>query len=433
MNRRDWLYLAASGASVLALSSVLGPVSRRGKRGLRRAGLKRTPGPLALPSDFYTTILGSTGAPMSDGVKTPALPDGMACFQGPAGEWILTRNHEIGRKSALGGYPKGQPDYAHDPGADGGVSRLVLDPSNLRVVSSNMILTGTILNCSGGPSPWGYLTCEETEEEGHGWVFLCDPAAQELRPPQPIMGYGRFRHEAVAVDPDTGRAYLTEDQPDGCLYRFTPENLGAPFVGQLEVARATVSQHFATDRNLLPKDSIEIEWAPIADPAAKIEPLRVQATRLGAIKVRRGEGIWFEKASKARGKSVVFTATTGGTAGKGQIFRLHLSSKDSDPNELDRLEVIAEAPARRGLQFPDNITVAPWGDVIVAEDGVEPNHLVGIRPDGSSYAIARNIQSDGEFAGVCFSPDGSTLFCNLQKDGLTLAIRGPWEALQRIS
>ena len=32
---------------------------------------------------------------------------------------------------------------------------------------------------------------------------------------------GHFKHEAAAVDPVRRRIYLSEDQPDGCLYRFT--------------------------------------------------------------------------------------------------------------------------------------------------------------------------------------------------------------------
>ncbi|MHC8733809.1 alkaline phosphatase PhoX, partial [Arenicellales bacterium IMCC56312] len=36
--------------------------------------------------------------------------------------------------------------------------------------STNFILTGTSRNCSGGASPYGWLSCEETEEDGHGYV-----------------------------------------------------------------------------------------------------------------------------------------------------------------------------------------------------------------------------------------------------------------------
>ena len=35
-----------------------------------------------------------------------------------------------------------------------------------------------------------------------------------------------------------------------------------------------------------------------------------------------------------------------------------------------------------------------------------------------------------EFCGACFSPDGTTLFVNIQRPGLTLAITGPWGNLR---
>jgi uncharacterized protein len=425
MHRRDWLYLAVSGGSALSLARVLEFVPVRRNAGLIEAKLVESAGPLALPAGFSCTVISQAGNPMTDGVRSPGLPDGMACFQAPDGHWILMRNHEIARDPTVGGYPEGQPARAYDRKQDGGVSRVVVDPSSLRVRSSNMVLTGTTLNCSSGPSPWGFLTCEETEDRGHGWVFLCDPAANELRAPRPIFPYGRFRHEAVAVDPETARAYLTEDQGDGCFYRFSPHDPSSPFEGTLEVACAVGSPHFATDTGMDQLSRVHLEWRAIPDPSARTEPLRVQATELGALRVRRGEGIWFEAASKMRKKSVVFTATTGGKAQKGQIFRLTLGSQD----EPDLLTLITEAPAHGGLQFPDNITIAPWGDPIVAEDGVQPNHLIWVRPDGSTRPIARNLISSSEFAGVCWSPDGSTLFCNLQKDGLTLAIQGPWRDL----
>jgi secreted PhoX family phosphatase len=36
------------------------------------------------------------------------------------------------------------------------------------------------------------------------------------------------------------------------------------------------------------------------------------------------------------------------------------------------------------------------------------------------------VRDTGELAGVCFAPDGSTLFFNLQREGVTVAITGPW-------
>ncbi len=60
------------------------------------------------------------------------------------------------------------------------------------------------------------------------------------------------------------------------------------------------------------------------------------------------------------------------------------------------------------------------------EDGSNEQFLVGITPEGDIYKFGRNAVSDSELAGATFSPDGTTLFVNIQHDGLTLAITGSW-------
>jgi hypothetical protein len=98
--------------------------------------------------------------------------------------------------------------------------------------------------------------------------------------------------------------------------------------------------------------------------------------------------------------------------------------------ETGKLELIAEASHDSLLKNADNLTMAPWGDLIVCQDTEDNAHcaLVGIRPDASQYLLANNAYSDSELAGVCFSPDGKTLFVNIQYPGMTLAITGPWPA-----
>jgi secreted PhoX family phosphatase len=76
--------------------------------------------------------------------------------------------------------------------------------------------------------------------------------------------------------------------------------------------------------------------------------------------------------------------------------------------------------------MPDNIGVAPWGDLVLCEDGGGEQFLVGLTPEGKLYKLGRNAQNNSEFAGACFSPDGTTMFVNIQHTGLTLAITGPW-------
>ena len=84
------------------------------------------------------------------------------------------------------------------------------------------------------------------------------------------------------------------------------------------------------------------------------------------------------------------------------------------------------------MLYPDNLTIAPWGDLVIAEDNDGPNHLHCITPNGEVYPFARNAFEDGasEFCGVCFSPDGKVMFVNVQKPGFTLAITGPFEELE---
>ncbi len=79
------------------------------------------------------------------------------------------------------------------------------------------------------------------------------------------------------------------------------------------------------------------------------------------------------------------------------------------------------------LDSPDNLTVTPRGGLMLAEDdassavdtdptapGLENvNRLIGISPRGEAFVFAVNTLSTAELAGVCFSPDGRTLFVNI--------------------
>jgi secreted PhoX family phosphatase len=76
---------------------------------------------------------------------------------------------------------------------------------------------------------------------------------------------------------------------------------------------------------------------------------------------------------------------------------------------------------------------------VLCEDGGGEQWLRGMSRSGQIFDFARNLLNDNEFAGACFSPDGHTLFVNIQGategdptdaavmgSGVTLAIRGPW-------
>lgn len=382
----------------------------------QQAVLRRdSQGILELADGFTYEILERAGDEMDDGYLVPGRPDGMACFTAADGSYVLMRNHENGIGAPGGAYPPGvePPPEAYNPEATGGVTRLVLDPVTLERRSSNLVLTGTVRNCAGGPSPWGWLSCEESVEPSHGYVFLCPDDATGVQEPQRIVGYGRFNHEAAAIDPSTNVCYLTEDRGDSCLYRFVPGDPDTPFEGRLEALRVVGSDRYPTT-GLREGQILNVEWVPIDEPDPEEDTVRVEAQSKGAAIFVRGEGIWFHEGA------VYICCTAGGPINAGQIFRL------IDGDEQGMLELVATTDDASVLQMPDNITLAPWGDIYVAEDGGPTNHIRMIDRDGQVATLARNVGSGSEFAGVCFSPKGDALFVNIQADGLTLVIRGPF-------
>jgi secreted PhoX family phosphatase len=96
------------------------------------------------------------------------------------------------------------------------------------------------------------------------------------------------------------------------------------------------------------------------------------------------------------------------------------------------LELVAESPGADGLDMPDNLCVSPHGELYTADDGGGENFIRRIDRGGRVVPFARNVRSQSELAGLCFSPDGRTLFANIQQDGITLAIRGPFEREQAL-
>ncbi|HMJ09895.1 MAG TPA: alkaline phosphatase PhoX [Polyangiaceae bacterium] len=403
--------LGLSGAAAVAIAAPLPALFARGKP--RGSSLVSDPRRLLdLRAGFTYRILDRAGDAMSDGYRVPWRPDGMGCFSGPNGTWILMRNHELTRSEQHG--PRGSAPHAYDPGAYGSVTRLVLDAKTRELRSSNLVLTGTLRNCAGGISPWGWLSCEESVDRGHGYVFACRIEADRLEPPKRIATFGRFNHEAACVDPATLATYMTEDRHDGCFYRFLPRDRQHPFEGQLQALRVQGAPNYDVSR-LRAGDRTSISWVTIPDADPEDDTVRLQAQERGAAIVRRGEGAWFHEGS------VYVCATVGGAEEKGQILRL-------SPEPENRVASIAEGKSD-GIDMPDNITVAPWGDVYMAEDGSGDQFIRALSRSGRVFEVARNARSGGEFAGVCFSPDGTVLFANLQLEGLTVAITGPFEAI----
>lgn len=362
----------------------------------------------------YTIIQTAITEDTADGWRVPGRPDGMACWE-VDGKWVLMRNHELSPSDVFSGFWAGKADSAPPESFDqydqGCVSRVVIDPETLEVLSTNLVLAGTRRNCAGGISPWGWLSCEESTDPGHGWVFACPLDAEALQEPQQIKAYGRFNHEAIAIDPETNTAYMTEDKGDGCIYRFVPDSKDDPWgAGKLQAMAVQGVDKFDTSEEMETGDVVGVRWIDVVDNTSDIDDLRYRATDKGAARIARGEGMWWHE-----GK-VYFTSTSGGPTEGGQIFCLDLADMS--------LELLAQSTDRQVLDYPDNMCVSPWGQVWICEDGSALDSIRYLTADGEIREFARNRLSTSEFTGICFSPDGTTMFVNIQSNGLTFAIRG---------
>ncbi|MFO0571774.1 MAG: DUF839 domain-containing protein [Polyangiaceae bacterium] len=414
LSRRKLLWLGGAAVSVAAL-----PLIFRSRRPPSSRLVHDPEGLLDLPPGFRYQILDRAGTPMSDGYRVPSLPDGMGCFE-RGDQLVLMRNHEVTRHIGHGAYSAGNaPKEAYDPTCFGGVTRLVVDSNRLERTSSNLVLTGTLKTCAGGRCPWGWLACEEIFEDRHGYVFLCRTEHERVAEPERIAGYGRFAHEAVGFDPETHVAYLTEDRADSCLYRFVPTRKDRPFEGKLQALVIDGQPGIETAIRLSPGARHSVSWVDVPEPDPKEDTARFGARERGAAAFRRGEGGFFT------GSTFHFVTTLGGKKDRGQVFALRVGRGGA----ADELVLLAESADPNVLDCPDNVTVSPNGHVYMAEDGTDGNFIRGLTPDGYVYDVAFNRAGPGEMSGLCFAPDGNTLFASLFLEGITLAIRGPFSTL----
>lgn len=425
---------------------------------------------LQLPAGFTYKSYGWTGDLMANGKPTPGSHDGMGVIVtrklGRSTEHVLVRNHERGTGSdatffgAPAIYDNGTSSGAYSAG--GNTNLTFRDGSWIKTEPS---LGGTRTNCAGGVTPWGtWLSCEEVGSDSasstgkkHGYVF--EVTADPLQTTgQPIVGMGRFAHEAAGIDPSTGIVYLTEDSSGKSgFYRYVPTNpTGAPGSlaqgGTLQMAKV-VGQNNTSVIGAQLGDTYALEWVTIANPDAN----RGGATGLngqaisntsgpflqgwaqGALRMNRGEGIWY-----FNGKLYVMD-TSGGPVSQGTIWELDLLSQV--------MKCIYSSPSISVGTMGDNITVSPRGGILICEDGAAVTdefglglRLMSLHGDGKVSIFAKNNinvtaaqltaagklasladdHRDNEFCGACFDPSGRYLFVNIQTPGVTFAITGPW-------
>ncbi|GIU67544.1 alkaline phosphatase PhoX [Candidatus Phycosocius spiralis] len=411
-----------------------------------------------LPQGFSYQVISEAGQTMDDGLVVPHIHDGMGCFAKDDERVILVRNHEIAPDQrhfgalGLNGRLIDRLDRTkvfdfEDSGLPilGGTTHVVYNLKSRKTEAQFLSLIGTTTNCAGGQTPWGsWLSCEESvlkKGQGvgkdHGYVFEVPASHKGLVDPVPIAGMGRFKHEAACIDPRTGIVYLTEDVENGLFYRFLPnDHRNLLKGGRLQAMGLKAFPKGADTGNKSEMiwqrgQMLETVWIDLDGIDSPDDDLRFRGFKRGAASVSRGEGIHFGVGE------LYLCATSGGPIGCGQILRYVPSAHEGQVGETDqpgRLQLFLESINDKVFDYGDNITVAPWGHLFVCEDRYSDtlrNHLRIVTPQGKVATFARNVFKDNaEWAGATFSPDGTTLFVNVQWPGFTLAITGPWQSFK---
>lgn len=341
-----------------------------------------------LPPGFTSRIVARSGMEPVPGSRFlwHAAPDGGATYPATGGGWIYVSNSEV------------------DVGA-GGVGALKFDATG-RVVDAYSILRGTTRNCAGGKLPGQrWLSCEENGDSG--LVYDCDATGAAAAVVRPALG--RFNHEAVALDTVGNFLYLTEDRPDGGLYRFRPSAVtreGYPDLsaGVLEVAEVLGGG---------PEGMLV--WHAIPDPDGRLTPTRYQVPAM--TRFNGGEGIGYH------GGTVYFA-----TKGDDRIWA-HRIATATLVMIHDRETSLS--PVLSGV---DGIEISAQGDVLVTEDTGGDMQIVAITPAGALVPVVQLVGHDlSEVTGAAFSPDYRRLYFSSQRgvtgssgDGITFEVAGPF-------
>jgi hypothetical protein len=177
-----------------------------------------------------------------------------------------------------------------------------------------------------------------------------------------------------------------------------------------------------------PGTVLQVDWVAVPDPLAATTSTRKQLANTDVTRSRKFEGAWWGEREGYIACSYARLGDGSAAEHDGQVWRLDPARRTLTLDVRFGVNADTTSDAPDG---PDNITVSPWGGLIIAEDGEGVQHLQAVTPSGTTVPLARNARDGGEFTGVTFSADRQTLYANLQEPGVTFAITGPFSRIRR--
>lgn len=298
--------------------------------------------------------------------------------------------------------------------------------------TSGVLVTGTLMNCAGGMTPWGtYLTCEENfnnvftgslskdhaeyasykrygvnqREEGwgrldprfnieatpnepnrFGWVVEIDPLAPDEKPIK-RTALGRFKHEgAESVIAPSGQlvVYMGDDAANEYLYKF--------------VSRDVVdTKNKANNRELLDlgtlyvarfSDSGGLDWLPLEYGKAPLTPTNGFHSQADVVINARMAADLLKATPLDRPEDVVPNSHTG------RVYVLLTNNTKRKQEDIDAVN------PRANNQFGQIVEIAEANDDFAATEGTWDMLVVAGDPNKAEVGAKwnSNISENGWFA-----------------------------------
>ena len=323
------------------------------------------------------------------------------------------------------------------------------------------------VNCAGGPTPWGtWLTCEETEikagtawtaptgrpapTKDHGYVFEVFGRRRAPSPSRSRPSAATRTRPSRSTRPRT-QVYLSEDasSPNGLFYRWTaPPASGSAPASPTGSARPTArSRRWRSSWTTAPccptsptspppSSAGRSRSAGCRSPSGTARPPRCASSSPTA----RSPGARSSRASTAPTRASTSstaspstpptcpptlsstTAWSGSTPTETRPSRWSPTSRTRRPPRPERRRAYSDLV----FDGPDNVTVTPWGTLVLAEDGVGASHVLSSvpggptlrdRPQPAQHRHRRRSRSTPSSPARRSPPDGKVLFVNIQTPG----------------